>query len=161
MWKTLRGLGFVYANGNGHGGQSSGRCSRAHRCRGRRSRQHGSVAAAGRCPAACRPTAYRTVTCRAGCPHPAAGGNPLSDKFHLGILGAAIQKRVGIDGGLPGHVVVVEIIANVQQNPSIVQHGNRIVGLHPGGRVHLRNLRALQVVYCEGARVAAHCEKPL
>lgn len=25
MWKTLRGLGFVfYANGNGHGGQSSG-----------------------------------------------------------------------------------------------------------------------------------------
>ena len=25
MWKTLRGLGFVYANGNGHGGQSSGR----------------------------------------------------------------------------------------------------------------------------------------
>lgn len=28
MWKTLRGLGFVYVNGNGHGGQSSGRCSR-------------------------------------------------------------------------------------------------------------------------------------
>ena len=26
MWKTLRGLGFVYANGNGHGGQSSGSC---------------------------------------------------------------------------------------------------------------------------------------
>ena len=25
MWKTLRGLGFVYANGNGRGGQSSGR----------------------------------------------------------------------------------------------------------------------------------------
>lgn len=26
MWKTLRGLGFVFcANGNGHGGQSSGR----------------------------------------------------------------------------------------------------------------------------------------
>ena len=25
MWKTLRGLGFVYANGNGHGGQSFGR----------------------------------------------------------------------------------------------------------------------------------------
>ncbi len=25
MWKTLRGLGFVYANGNGHGGQASGR----------------------------------------------------------------------------------------------------------------------------------------
>lgn len=26
MWKTVRGLGFVfYANGNGHGGQSSGR----------------------------------------------------------------------------------------------------------------------------------------
>lgn len=25
MWKTLQGLGFVYANGNGHGGQSSGR----------------------------------------------------------------------------------------------------------------------------------------
>lgn len=25
MWKTLRGLGFVYANGNGHGGQFSGR----------------------------------------------------------------------------------------------------------------------------------------
>ena len=25
MWKTLRGLGFVYANGNGHGRQSSGR----------------------------------------------------------------------------------------------------------------------------------------
>lgn len=24
MWKTLRGLGFVYTNGNGHGGQSSG-----------------------------------------------------------------------------------------------------------------------------------------
>lgn len=24
MWKTLRGLGFVYVNGNGHGGQSSG-----------------------------------------------------------------------------------------------------------------------------------------
>lgn len=24
MWKTVRGLGFVYANGNGHGGQSSG-----------------------------------------------------------------------------------------------------------------------------------------
>ena len=24
MWKTLPGLGFVYANGNGHGGQSSG-----------------------------------------------------------------------------------------------------------------------------------------
>lgn len=24
MWKTLRGLGFVYANANGHGGQSSG-----------------------------------------------------------------------------------------------------------------------------------------
>ena len=25
MWKTLQGLGFVfYANGNGHGGQSSG-----------------------------------------------------------------------------------------------------------------------------------------
>ena len=24
MWKTLRGLGFVYANGNGCGGQSSG-----------------------------------------------------------------------------------------------------------------------------------------
>ena len=21
MWKTLQGLGFVYANGNGHGGQ--------------------------------------------------------------------------------------------------------------------------------------------
>ena len=25
MFSTLRGLGFVYANGNGHGGQSSGR----------------------------------------------------------------------------------------------------------------------------------------
>lgn len=25
MWKTLRGLGFVYANGNGHGGHSFGR----------------------------------------------------------------------------------------------------------------------------------------
>ena len=25
MWKTLRGLGFVYANGNGHGGQETAR----------------------------------------------------------------------------------------------------------------------------------------
>ena len=27
---------------------------------------------------ACRPTAYRIVTCRAGCPHPAAGAVPYS-----------------------------------------------------------------------------------
>ena len=110
MWKTLRGLGFVYANGNGHGGQSSGRCSRAHRCRGRRSRQHGSVAAAGRCPAACRPTAYRTVTCGAGCPPPAAGGNPLSDKFHFGILGTAAQKGVGVDGSVSGDIIMCGVV---------------------------------------------------
>lgn len=61
MWKTLRGRGFVYANGNGHGEQSSGRCSRAHRCRGRCSRRHGSVAAAGRCPAAWGHAALRPV----------------------------------------------------------------------------------------------------
>ena len=35
MWKTLRGLGFVYANGNGCGGQSSGRRQAAARPYGR------------------------------------------------------------------------------------------------------------------------------
>ena len=57
MWKTLRGLGFVYANGNSHGGMGACRPTVCALC-------GGNGAGIG-------PYGYHAVLCRAGCPHPA------------------------------------------------------------------------------------------